>query len=419
MPSFVPLSAGVRTMRRTLFAAVFLLLPLSARTAEPGQRATLTPKEIADGWILLFDGQTTFGWTSPNGSGWTALNGMLAPQAGKPGLLVTTTVWSDYELALEYRARDRKTFRILLSTDAEGRQNDPNQVISGFGAVDSGRLWRLRLRCQDGHLTSHTEETVGLFGGGAGSKRQSRSDQPPVRGHIALAGNGFIVRNIKLRPLNTKPIFNGKNLDGWKKYTAEERRSKSIFSVTKEGWLSLKNGRGDLQTTGQWADFALQLECKTNGDRLNSGIFFRCLPGEYQLGYEAQIHNGFSDPPGKEYTLENYDPQTHKLKEKRKERYTASDYGTGAIYRRQPARFQMANDREWFAMTVAAQGRHLATWVNGVQVVDWTDNRPLAANAREGCYVTKGAISIQGHDPTTDLDFRNLRIAELPSAEKK
>ena len=70
-------------------------------------------------------------------------------------------------------------------------------------------------------------------------------------------------------------------------------------------------------------------------------------------------------------------------------------------------------------MTVAARGRHLATWVNGVQVVDWTDNRPLAANAREGCYLKQGPISIQGHDPTTDLSFRNLRIAELPPSDGK
>src|SRR3954453_10226877 len=38
----------------TLFA-----VPVSAEDAKPN---TLTPKEIADGWLLLFDGETTFGW---------------------------------------------------------------------------------------------------------------------------------------------------------------------------------------------------------------------------------------------------------------------------------------------------------------------------------------------------------------------
>jgi hypothetical protein len=68
-------------------------------------------------------------------------------------------------------------------------------------------------------------------------------------------------------------------------------------------------------------------------------------------------------------------------------------------------------------MTVVADGRHIATWVNGVQTVDWTDNRPPKDNARNGCRLEKGAISLQGHDPTTDIDFRNLRIAELPKAK--
>jgi hypothetical protein len=56
--------------------------------------------------------------------------------------------------------------------------------------------------------------------------------------------------------------------------------------------------------------------------------------------------------------------------------------------------------------------------VNGVQVVDWTDNRPVNANARNGCRLEKGNISLQGHDPTTDIDFRNFRLAELPKPPK-
>jgi hypothetical protein len=227
-------------------------------------------------------------------------------------------------------------------------------------------------------------------------------------GHISLRGNGFVIRQMKLKPDVMHPVFNGKDLDGWKEYPGR----KSKFAVTKEGWLSLKDGPGDLQTTKQWDDFVLQLACKTNGKDLNSGVFFRCLPGEYQQGYEAQIHSGFG--PEKDYTLEVLDPQTNKLV-KRKERYAATDYGTGAIYRRQPARFQAAKDQEWFTMTVVTQGRHMATWVNGLQVVDWTDPRPLAENARQGCYLKKGPISLQGHDPTTDLHFRNIRVAELPA----
>ena len=394
-------------MRRTA-AAVLLLLPLFGQAAEPGKFATLTPREIADGWILLFDGKTTVGWTSPTGSKWTILDGMLAPQAGKPGLLVTTTAFTSYILTLEYRVKGKKCLRLITATDTQGSR--PNHGFTHVWVGDG--WWKATIFVTSGNVVKRYFESVG---GGQNFLAPPISEQGQVTGHIALSGTGFIVRNIKLRPVPTKPLFNGKDLTGWKKYEGDKKRAKSTFSVTKEGWLSLKNGPGDLQTEGQWADFVLQLDCRTNGKNLNSGVFFRCLPGQYQMGYEAQIHNKFLDPPGKEYTLDVYYPQSHTLRSKKKERFLAADYGTGAIYRRMPARVQRAKDNEWFTMTVVAHGRHFATWVNGLQVVDWTDNRPLAANARAGCYLKKGPISLQGHDPTTDLNFRNLRLAELPA----
>ena len=166
---------------------------------------------------------------------------------------------------------------------------------------------------------------------------------------------------------------------------------KSRFTVTPEGWLNVKDGPGDLQTEGQWADFVFQGECISNGPHLNSGVFFRCLPGEYQQGYEMQIRNQWQG-----------DDRTKPV-----------DFGTGAIYRRQPARKVVSSDHEWFAMTLIAHGNHFATWVNGYQVTDWTDTRSEKANAREGCKLGPGPLSLQGHDPTTDLSFRNIRIQSL------
>ncbi len=158
----------------------------------------------------------------------------------------------------------------------------------------------------------------------------------------------------------------------------------------------VKNGPGDLVSEKEFDNFVLQFECKTLGKALNSGIFFRCIPGQYQNGYEAQIQNAFKD-----------DDRTKPL-----------DFGTGAIYRRVPARKVVSNDNEWFTMTVVADGKHIATWVNGYQTVDWTDDRKENDNPRQGYRAAKGPLSIQGHDPTTDLLFRNIRVAEL-GGEKK
>jgi len=74
----------------------------------------------------------------------------------------------------------------------------------------------------------------------------------------------------------------------------------------------------------------------------------------------------------------------------------------------------IADDFEWFAKTIIAEGPHIAVWVNGTQVTDWTDKREPDENPRRGLRLEPGTIMIQGHDPTTDLSFRNLRAAEMP-----
>ena len=49
-------------MRRLL--SVCLLLAATCPANAQQKPNTLTPKEIADGWILLFDGESTYGWKS-------------------------------------------------------------------------------------------------------------------------------------------------------------------------------------------------------------------------------------------------------------------------------------------------------------------------------------------------------------------
>jgi hypothetical protein len=214
---------------------------------------------------------------------------------------------------------------------------------------------------------------------------------PPIRiGHIGLqAKEGNVAfRNIRLRPIGPRPLLNGRDLSGWTTANAGE----STFTVANGGDLQLTNGPGQLATVDEYKDFVLQLECKVNGDGLNSGIFFRTLPQGRGNGYESQINNVFKDD----------DPTK------------PADFGAGGIYRRQPARRVVAKDGEWFFKTMVADGPHMAVWVNGYQVSDWTDTRPAKENAREGLRLRPGVIAIQGHDPTTNFWFRNFRLAELP-----
>jgi hypothetical protein len=78
----------------------------------------------------------------------------------------------------------------------------------------------------------------------------------------------------------------------------------------------------------------------------------------------------------------------------------------------------VADDGRWFSKTIVADGPHVAVWVDGYQVSDWTDDRPAKENAREGKRLEAGVIAIQGHDPTTDFLFRDFQVAELPRGER-
>ncbi len=403
-------------MRRLVSLPLVLCLAAAAAAADAPKSNTLTPKEIEQGWILLWDGETTYGWRSPNDSQWTIADGMIAPQAGKPGLLVTTSPFKDYWLTFEFQRKADSKVSLLVGCDADGRLESDRQA--DLASYSSG--WITAEFLVGGGIVQTASYRSGAATFAAPTTARAipgDKPPPPKAGHIALSGNGVVFRNIKLKPGNMESLFNGKDLSGWKEFPGK----KSKYSVTKEGTIHLEGGPGDLQTEGQWADFVLQLNCISNGDHCNSGVFFRCIPGEFEQGYEAQIRNEFTAEPKQEYPIEEYDPKTHELKDAKKEKYTAVDYGTGGVYRRMPARKELSKDREWFGMTVAASGRHIAVWVNGVQATDWTDERPESDNARKGCCLAKGAVSLQGHEaPVEDLEFRDIRIQDLaPPAEEK
>lgn len=366
-------------MKRTLVLAV-LLLSASAilPAAERGQRGpnSLTPQEIADGWILLFDGQTPFGWKTEGDV--RVVDGTLRIGGEKAASAETTTEFGDFELRYAYKADGGKGAQIVLN----GR---PYPAAS---EAPPQREWvRMAWKVTSEGSSHRVEARAGGRGGQAETARQEGPSRTTVAFRVPPGGE-LVLRNVTLRPLGAKAIFNGKDLTGWKPIPDK----KSVFTVTPKGELNIRNGGGEIQTEAQWDDFVLQLDIISMGKHLNSGVFFRALPGEFWQGYEAQIRNQWEG-----------DDRTKPV-----------DYGTGGLYNRQPTRKVVPNDNEWFTMTVVAHGNHFATWVNGYQCTDFTDTRQPDRSGKTGRKDDKGCISLQGHDPTTDLSFRNIRVAELP-----
>jgi hypothetical protein len=72
----------------------------------------------------------------------------------------------------------------------------------------------------------------------------------------------------------------------------------------------------------------------------------------------------------------------------------------------------ISRDGQWFHYTIVASGDRIATWINGYQTADWRDEREPNDNPRLGKRTKAGTLQLQAHDAATDIEFRNIRIAE-------
>src|SRR5207244_595711 len=157
----------------------------------------------ADGWIMLFDGETTFGWKAEGNV--TASNGTIAVGGAKDSILTSTTSFGPGVLRITYRVHGNQPAMMTWRGQAKfvtGRPepSDTTEEVTGEGQQLSPIQFR----------------------GGANAK--------------------WVIRAVAFRPTGLQPIFNGKDLSGWKVFPGE--RYKSKFTVTPEGWLNVTNGPG-------------------------------------------------------------------------------------------------------------------------------------------------------------------------------
>lgn len=362
-----------------------------------GEDKVLSKQEVYDGWIALFDGETMYGWRPQPAADFRVEDGAIVVESGEQSLLCTTTQFADYVLKVDFRSDPKSNSGIFLRTPPKPNDVTHNCFELNIAPPDNpfptgSLVQREKVEGKGGDDAWHSYE-VTMQGAHVLIKLDGElildytAADPVGRGFIGLQHNSGRVefKNIKLKPLGTKPLFNEKDLDGWKQYPDMA----SQFTATPEGYLKLKHGKGQLETTGKYGDFVLQLEAITHGTSLNSGVFFRSIPGDEMMGYESQIQNGSPNP--KELM-----PRT------------------GSIVRRKLARTMAADDFEWFAKTIVAEGPHIAIWVNGYLVSDWVDRRKPDKNPRRGLRTDPGTIILQGHDAATEVTFRDLMIAEMP-----
>ena len=361
----------------------------------------LTADEIKQGWISLFDGKSLFGWDVPTISNWHVEDNAIVVDSGEKSLLLTPYDLDDFELRCDFHLSAGGNSGLFLRTalNAANPATDTYElnicdshpthktgslvarhIAENVPAVE-GAWHNFRVLCEGPRIQVWLDgqQIVDFTDTSEGVRFTGRLGLQMNQGRAAY-------RNVCVRPLRLRPLLNGQDTGGWRAVPG----SKSEFAV-KDGLLHVSNGPGFLETEETFSNFAMKVEARINGDGLNSGVFFRAQPGSESApshGYEMQLHNGIKDG----------------------DRSKPADSGTGAIFRRVAARYVPANDREFMTAVLIAQGDRFASWVNGYQVVNWRDTREPNPNPRAGKRLEAGHLSLQGHDPTTDLDFKAVDV---------
>lgn len=368
----------------------------------------LTPAQTEMGWVRLFDGATLFGWEVAGNANWRVEDNTLRANAGEVSLLCTSLPWADYELSVEFMASDTTNSGIFLRTPLAPEDPATDCYELNIAPTDNpfptGSLVKRKLFSNDDlgdfdPATWHTylvrcegpTITVSLDG----RELYSFTDEAPIlTGRIGLQFNQGEIqfRNVLARPIGFQPLLpteasDDGSLANWKRYP----NMPGTFELNQDGILEVRGGRAQLESEASYGNFVLLASAKTNGTQQNSGIFFRCIPGEEMNGYECQINNDrIDDNP-----------------------LLPADCGTGGIFRRLNARIVAAEPDQWFTLFLMVHDDQMAAWVNGIQVSEWRDDRNEDPNPRRGKRLQPGTLMIQGHDPGTSVDFQRLNIIAL------
>lgn len=174
-------------------------------------------------------------------------------------------------------------------------------------------------------------------------------------------------------------LFNGENLDGWQVYGTEKWYVEDGLLVSESG---PDEEYGYLATDENYKDFELELEFLQEADG-NSGVFFRSdIEGTKISGWQVEVA-----PP---------DLHSGGIYE---------SYGRGWLIKPEAPKEDILKYGEWNKMKIRVEGNRVTTWLNGEEMVDFTDEKIGAAN---------GKIALQIHDGGgIKVYWRNIQLKEI------
>ena len=183
------------------------------------------------------------------------------------------------------------------------------------------------------------------------------------------------------------PLFNGKNLDGWK-----VGENASTFSV-ENGAIKVDGPRAHLYYMGNvenhdFKNFEFKATVMTK-PKANSGIYIhtRYQEGGWPVnGYEVQVNNSQSDW-------------------KR----------TGSLYDIVNVIETYVGDNEWYTEYIKVEGKRIIIKINDIVVVDYTEpEHPKRGEGdRAHRVLSSGTFALQGHDPASVIYYKDIMVRPL------
>jgi len=183
------------------------------------------------------------------------------------------------------------------------------------------------------------------------------------------------------------PLFNGKDLTGWK---ASEHPD--TFTV-QDGAIVAHGARSHCFYTGSFhqhtfKDFELKVDILSL-PKANGGVYIQT---EYQetgwpsKGFEVQVNNTYPTDP--------------RL--------------TGSLYQVVDNTVEVAKDNEWFTEDILVKGGSITVKVNDKVVAQWSQP-PGWEGTKDfpGRRIGAGTIALQAHDAGSTVYYKNIRIKPL------
>lgn len=424
-----------RKHRNGLFLSCTMAVAFLLASCDHAKQNTLTEQEKADGWQLLFDGETLNGWRDYKGTAltgpWEVVDGAIQADGGgsdASGYIVTDKQYENFELSWDwkiskggnsgmlYHVVERPQFDVPYVTGPEYQLIDdanfaePLEDWQRCGVdyamylpdftqikVQPAETWNnSKIIFDNGHVTYYMngEKTVEFDAwtdDWFNRKNSGKWANAPEyglskKGVLCLQDHGYPAwfRNIKIKelPRTTKEVnlFNGVDLTGWEVYGTE-------LWYVKDGLLICESGPdkqyGYLGTLEYYDDFELTAEFKQEADG-NSGIFIRSFveEGAKVNGWQVEVAPKGFDSGG-----------------------IYESYGRGWLVQIPDERENILKTGAWNSMRIKVQGENVTTWLNGEEMVNIKDEK-----IGQG----QGRIALQIHDGGgIKVLWRNLHVKTL------